>query len=321
MLKRREHDPLPGPVSMAAIQSGVLQDVRGHELDRIRQYVEWQSNKGRPRNRKKVKVVHLELVKSESVFGRRHDAWDVHTNETDSRWWVITEPTNLYSQHEFPSLDYTISFHIGVMARVASRDAKAGPDAQRDRFKSAWRRLENAHESLDGAAEAEDFQAVGMRCREALVDVAKSLQGAVSLEAGTEEPKAADFKGWLTHLAAHFATGKRNEHVRGYLNNAGKEVWQLASWLTHTATASIHDARIVVEATTAFVTLLGLVVMRHEAGAPQRCPDCESYRLASVYEPDLDIDPPYVNLCESCGWNSFEAKTLVEGSTDAPGKT
>lgn len=125
----------------------------------------------------------------------------------------------------------------------------------------------------------------------------------------------------MTHLAAHFATGKRNEHVRGYLNNAGKEVWQLASWLTHTATASIHDARIVVEATTGFVTLLGLVVMRHEAGAPQRCPECDSYRLASVYEPDLDIDPPYINLCESCGWNSFEARPLVEGSADAPSKT
>jgi hypothetical protein len=311
--KKHEHDPLPGPVSLAAIQAGVLQDDREHELNRIREYVEWQSNKGRPRNRKKIKVVHLELMKSESVFGRRHDAWDVHTNEADGRWWVITEPTNLYSQHEFPSLDYTISFHVGVMARVASRDAKAGPTAQSERFRSAWRRLENAHESLDRATEAEDFQAVGMRCREALVDIAKSMQVTVPVAAGTEQPKAADFKGWLTLLAAHFAEGKRNEHVRSYLNNTGKEVWQLASWLTHTSNASIHDAQIVVEVTTTFVTLFGLVVIRHEAGAPRRCPACDSYRLASVYEPDLGIDPPYVNLCESCGWNSFDT-----GEQEAP---
>jgi hypothetical protein len=123
----------------------------------------------------------------------------------------------------------------------------------------------------------------------------------------------------VTHLASHFATGKRNEHVRGYLNNAGKDVWQLASWLTHTATAGVQDAQIVVEATTAFVALLGLVVMRHEAGAPQRCPVCESYRLASVYEPDLGIDPPYVNLCESCGRNSFDAAEEKGAAGDALG--
>lgn len=305
--KKNEHEQLPGPVSLAAIQAGVLMDDREHELKRIREYVEWQSNKGRARNRKKVRVVHLELMKAETVFGRRHDAWDVHTDEADGRWWVITEPTNLYSQHEFPSLDYTLSFHIGVMARVASRDAKAGPESQQDRFSTAWRRLENAHEALDAAAEAEDFQAVGMRCREALVDVAKSLRGSITLGEGVEAPKDADFKGWLTHLATHFAPGKRNEHVRGYLNKAGPEVWQLASWLTHTATATRNDAQIVLEATTAFASFLGLVVMRHEAGAPPRCLACASYRLASVYEPDLDLDPPYVNVCESCGWNSFDA--------------
>ena len=276
MPKKPEHEPRPGPISMAAIQTGALMDEREHELKRIREYVEWQVNKGRPRNKKKAKVVHLELMKSEVVFGSRHDAWDVHLNDEEGRWWVITGPTNLYSQHEFPSLDYTMSFHIGVTARVASRDAKAGPDGQRDRFKSSWRRLENADEALDNATEAEDFQAVGMRCREALVDIAKSLQAAITLEPGLEELKAADFKGWLTPVASHFATGKRNEHVRGYLNNAGKEVWQLASWLTHTATASIHDAEIAVQATGSFVSFLALVVMRHEAGAPLRCPACES---------------------------------------------
>jgi hypothetical protein len=30
----------------------------------------------------------------------------------EGRWWVITNLTNLYSQTHFPSLDYTLSFHI-----------------------------------------------------------------------------------------------------------------------------------------------------------------------------------------------------------------
>ncbi len=66
-------------------------------------------------------VLHLEKVASERIFGRDHDVWDVHTDK--ERWWVVTEPTNLYSQRLMPSLDYTLSFHIGLMARVAARQS------------------------------------------------------------------------------------------------------------------------------------------------------------------------------------------------------
>jgi hypothetical protein len=62
------------------------------------------------------KVQHAEKIMSEHVVGRDYDCWDVHTDK--DRYWVITSPTNLYSQHYFPSLDYTLSFHIGVMLRV-----------------------------------------------------------------------------------------------------------------------------------------------------------------------------------------------------------
>jgi hypothetical protein len=48
------------------------------------------------------KVQHAERVMTEHVLGHDHDCWDVHTNK--DRYWVITSPTNLYSQHYFPSL-------------------------------------------------------------------------------------------------------------------------------------------------------------------------------------------------------------------------
>src|SRR5260370_29294678 len=40
------------------------------------------------------KVRHAEKVKSEHLFGRDYDCWDVHTNK--DRYWVITSPSNLY---------------------------------------------------------------------------------------------------------------------------------------------------------------------------------------------------------------------------------
>src|SRR5438552_358232 len=73
----------------------------------IRDYVESQARGER--------VQHAEKVTTEHVFDRDYDCWDVHTQ--GDRYWVITSPTNLYSQRYFPSLDFTLSFHVGVTAR------------------------------------------------------------------------------------------------------------------------------------------------------------------------------------------------------------
>src|SRR5688572_1442627 len=54
-------------------------------------------------------VTHVEKVKTEHVLGDAYEIWDVSTDK--DRWWVITNPTNLYSLKTFPSLDYTLSFH------------------------------------------------------------------------------------------------------------------------------------------------------------------------------------------------------------------
>ena len=78
-----------------------------HEERYVREYVESQA--------RQEKVTHLEKVKTEHLRTRALDAWDVRT--TRDRYWVITNPTNLYSQKLFPSLDFTISFHIGVIER------------------------------------------------------------------------------------------------------------------------------------------------------------------------------------------------------------
>jgi hypothetical protein len=127
------------------------------EAQQIIDYVEWQSRKD------KEHVTFLEKVQTEYVLGAAHDCWNVHTNK--EQWWVITGPTNLYSQALFPSLDYTISFHLGVMLRLNSErtgteDARLG-----DRLAAAFRRWEQAAQALDESKESEDIQAVGMRCR------------------------------------------------------------------------------------------------------------------------------------------------------------
>ena len=78
------------------------------QTEAIRGYVESQAHE---------EVVHLEKAASELVGPVRHDIWDVHC--ADSRWWVITEPTNLYSQADFKSRDVALTFHIGLSIRVS----------------------------------------------------------------------------------------------------------------------------------------------------------------------------------------------------------
>jgi hypothetical protein len=51
-------------------------------------------------------IGHLEKVASQRILGHKHDIWDVHAS--DGRWWVITDPTNLYSQDQFPGMDETL---------------------------------------------------------------------------------------------------------------------------------------------------------------------------------------------------------------------
>ncbi len=78
------------------------------------------------------KVEHLEKVHSDRIMGQDHDIWDVHTDK--ERWWVITGPTNLYSQKQFPSMDTALTFHIGLMTRVRNSSELAAPDEQADFF-------------------------------------------------------------------------------------------------------------------------------------------------------------------------------------------
>ena len=71
-------------------------------------------------------VLHVERIKKEVVVGETYEIWDVTTDR--GRWWVITNLTNLYSQQHFPSLDYTLSFHVGLMARLRSRSGADSDD-------------------------------------------------------------------------------------------------------------------------------------------------------------------------------------------------
>ena len=250
------------------------------------------------------KVVHAEKIKSEHILGTDHDCWDVHTNK--DRYWVVTSPSNLYSQQYFPSLDFTLSFHVGVTARIMARSRGAPDDAQKARLMPAWRRWEQAAETLDMAEEAEDFQAVGVKCRECLIQFVRSLAKPDMVAAGEAAPQRGNFLWWSELIANAVAGGASAERIRGHLKAIAKSAWELVAWLTHANGGTRQDAVFVLDATHTVLAAFGSAVIRHESGSPERCPNCGSYKLDVGFNPELPR--PYVSECEECGWQSPETR-------------
>lgn len=213
-----------------------------NEANDVRSYVEWQSKKT------KEKVTHLEKVASESLYGNQMNAWSVHTNK--SKWWVITRPMmNLYSQKLFPSLDYTISFHVGLMTRVEQSNLTREQEAAHGSIEAIQNNIAQLHGSLFNAKSVHDFQSVGMKCRECLLIVSKHFSDQRMVPPGEEAPQAGNFVLWAELIAQTFAPGSSNERVRGYLKDISKATWQMVNWLTHSHNANRADAGLSVNAT------------------------------------------------------------------------
>jgi hypothetical protein len=250
------------------------------QTEAIRAYVEDQAHE---------QVIHLEKAASEMVGPVRHDIWDVHC--TDSRWWVITEPTNLYTQEDFKSRDVALTFHLGLSLRVSylhDRKVPLAPEAA-VLLAGSWRRWEQAFETYDTGDEAEDFQAVGVRLRECLISFLGETTSDELVPSAQEVPKAADFRAWTELLANRLAEGESNTYLRSYLKKLSAETWAYVNWLTHAKNAIRMDAEI------------GLKIVEHLLGTftaarlrlghqSLRCGSCGSYRMVS-------------GTCDRCGWD------------------
>ena len=289
---------IPTTPPAAALRATTMVGTSPYEEREIIDYFEWQFGKD-PKQASKVE--HVELVKSETVMGRLYNVWDIHA--TNGRWWVVTAPLNWYQQKLFPSLDYTLSFHIGLTLRVAARNQRQVHAKNLVLFAAAYRRWQQAAEAIDEAKEAEDFQAVGMKCRECLLAFARAAQKDLPKPAdGSPFPKRGDFVNWTEIIAGYAAPGGKGKDLRKYLKDQANNTWQLVNWLTHTTNAIRHDAELTVAATRHLLEAFTGALVRHDSKNPGRCPKCSSYQLESFYVPESEEDPPYVLVCMACEW-------------------
>jgi hypothetical protein len=234
-------------------------------------------------------VVHVDHLISERVGVNLHEVWDVHTS-SGGRWWVVTTPTNLYSQEDFKSADVVLSFHVGLIARVMTRQEVPVASHSAALLPESWRRWQHAVDTMLSAAEAEDFQAVGMQLRECLIGFAQEVASDELVPAGEQRPQAANASRWTELLAEFLASGSSSAKLRSYLKKLGNETWAYVNWLTHARGARFIDAEIGATAVSHLLGVFTAARMRWEQSAGHsRCPVCDSYAAGA-------------GRCPKCGW-------------------
>lgn len=255
------------------------------------------------------RVLHVEKIKEEIALGETYEMWDVTTDK--DRWWVLTNPTNLYSQRHFPSLDYTLSFHIGLMARLRSRsDRVDGTDPTP--FDEVFRRIDQAESRFERAVEPDEFQAVGMHLRESLISLIHATRRRADLPARTELPQEANFVSWSELLMNHLCGGSSNKELRHHLKNISKGTWQLVNWLTHDRSANKTAASVAIHSCQTTIEHFIRVLARSRTDKTEECPVCKSRNVRSHFDLSIQPDGDYYLSCGACAWTNHPGETHDE---------
>ena len=247
------------------------------------------------------KVQHVEKIKQEIVLGDVYEIWDVTTDK--DRWWVITNLTNLYSQKHFPSLDYTLSFHIGLMMRMRSGSERVDAEDPTP-FDEVFRRMEQAEHRHEGAVEAEDYQAVGMLLRESLISLTGAIRRHTKTISVTSIPEASNFNGWCDLLLDSLCPGSGNKQLRKHLETIAKDTWQLVNWLTHDRIADRTSSSIAIHSCQTVIGHFIQILERDRTDRKSECPVCKSRNVRTHYDPMIQPDGDYYMTCGVCDWNS-----------------
>jgi ribosomal protein L37E len=251
------------------------------------------------------KITHAEFIRSRSIYGDRFDIWDIWT--TKGRFWVVTNPTNLYSQTDFVSMEVAFTYHVGLGLLLAHRNAPPENEDDLLRIAGPLRRWQEAGEDLNEAIEAEDFQAVGVRCREALLSMVAELADPSMVPRGAMPPKKGDFVHWAEIIADHVASGSSRAEIRSHLKSTATSTWGLAGWLTHAKSATRPGATIVHEAVSHTLSIfLSAVLGKDRQDHDIRCHVCGSSDVMPEWDPVAQAYTGRINYCDSCGFGQPE---------------
>jgi hypothetical protein len=161
----------------------------------------------------------------------------------------------------------------------------------------------DAQHALGQAQNVADYQAIGMRSRELLLSFISAAQDSYEWTDGVP-PKRADFRAWTDVICNTVLHGSGQKERRQLVKSLLEGVWTFTNWLTHTKSATWHDAETALSTVEHAVGLCTSLVIRHIRGVPEQCPECGSPNLSPEEGRRTDI-PDIVwerSTCADCGW-------------------
>jgi hypothetical protein len=262
------------------------------EADSVREYFEWQAPD--------LTIAFMQKVYSEAVLNTRHDVWDIHTNK--DRWWVITGGTNLYSQDQFPSMDLALTFHIGLILRIPRTEEQQRDDQRLLPFGPVFDKLEAAGTAVAQAHNLADYQGVGVRCRETLLELIAAAQDAAVWT--DVPPQRANFRAWVEIICNDMLRGESNKERRGVIKGALESAWTFSNWLTHSKSGTWVDAEVAHGVTEHAIGMTASLLLRALRNVPDACPDCGSPQLQPEQGENTNVPGVLWERprCAECGW-------------------
>lgn len=271
----------------------------------ISEYVEWQSQN-------KCKVLSAKSEQEFEDLGVTVRVWNVKT-DTDGAWWVVEGdevPMNLYPQEAyFFGADEVYSFHMGIMVRMQSEREAYDPQEYleaasvgTDITPVLLRKLRNISILIDSAIECEDFQAIGVQCREVLIELTNSIY--FPLMAGeNEQPKGSDFKRKAELFVAYFMSGNVNSDYRSIYKRMAESTWDFVNKLTHSKNATFYEASSCVAMCIALVSVFENINQKiHDPISKYSCSRCQSKKLQFVGDEHGEdgIVSKFKLMCQEC---------------------
>ena len=230
------------------------------EIEEVREYFEWQAPE--------LEVTFMQKVYSEAVVNTSHDVWDF--TPTRDAGGVITGGTNLYSQEQFPSMDLALTFHIGLILRMPRTEEQKEDDLRVLPFGPVFEKVAEAGTAVTQAQSTTEYQAVGVRCREALLELIGVAQDAAVWT--DKPPQRANFREWTDVICNDLLPGDTNKERRGALKNALESAWTFSNWLTHSKSATWVDADMAHSLIQHASSMATGLILRELRGVPEECP-------------------------------------------------
>lgn len=253
-------------------------------------------------------IKYMQVEQSFNELGHEVNIWNVRT-KNDGNWWVAEGecvPLNLYTQNEyFFSADEVYSFHLGITQRLQAKhhnDFKHVIDElplDIEMLRSISRRLNASAIALNHIDGPENIQAIGLTCRESMIELAAHLYKTHKDILKKENVKAADFKSICRIVIGLYATGKRNSSLRKYCRSTIESAWDLSAETVHSSNKNLPDAKICLLLTCTAVSLIQNLFLKFIGFDREiKCHNCHSLK-SDIFESENDKQLHVV--CVECG--------------------